>query len=149
MNLGSETELGFGVLTQKQVVALFIAVIAVTCIMSFAKKALKVVLTVGVAVIACIYLGIVSPEQVKDLSVVAKEYGTEAFEQIAEASKNVKVDTTDGLSIDFCVDGKWYSTDDIKNYVKTEEGDFVVNVSGQEIRITDESIKKVLEMIKK
>lgn len=139
-----------GAITQQQLIGIIIAVVAVIVILALAKKAIKLILTVVVIIGALIYFNVMSPEQLKDVSKVIAEKGQSTFTQISEASQNVKVDTSgETPSISVNLEGTWVNVNDITNFVKTKDGVYSVNVNGQSYSVSDDSIKKVLDLLQK
>lgn len=139
-----------GAVTQNQLICIIIAVIAVILVLSFAKKVLKLVLSVVIIVGALIYFGVVSPEQLTDASKVIAEKGQSTFTQISEASQNVKVDTSgESPSISIKLGDDWVNVNDVTNFVKAKDGVYSVNVNGQSCSVSDDSIKQVLDLLNK
>lgn len=138
-----------GAVTQQQLMTVIVAVIAVFLVLSLAKKLVRFVLTVAIIVGVSIYFGLVSPEQLRDASKVVSEKGQEVFTQIADTSKNVKVDTSNGLDVKVCIDNNWYSVNDISSFVKAKDGVYSVSINGQDYAVTDEGIKEMLDLLKR
>lgn len=138
-----------GAITQNQLIAIIVAIVAVVLILAFVKKIAKLVLTVAVVVIALVYFGVMSPEQLKDVSKVVAEQGQGVFTQIADTSKNVKVDTANGLEVQVCINDTWVNVNDISSFIKSDDGAYSVTVDGKTYSVSDDSIKQVLDLLKK
>lgn len=138
-----------GAITQKQVIGIVVAIIAVILILSFVKKVAKLILTVAVIVGALIYLGVMSPEQLQDVSKVVAKQGQEVFTQIADTSSNVKVDMSDGLNVEVCIADQWVNVNDISSFVKINEGVYSVTINGKDYSVSDDSVKQVLDLLKR
>lgn len=139
-----------GAVTQNQLISMIIASIAVILILSFAKKVLKLVLISAVVTIALVYFGVVSPEKVKDLRAVVKEQGVEVFNEVAELSNSVKVDTSDDdVSVQVLIEDKWYDINDISSFIKSEDGIYSVSINGKDYAVKDEGIIRILDLMKK
>lgn len=139
-----------GAITQQQLIGIIIAVVAVIVILALAKKAIKLILTVVVIIGALIYFKVMSPEQLTDASKVIAEKGQATFTQISEASKNVKVDTSgETPSISVNLGGTWVNVNDITNFVRTKDGVYSVSVNGKSYSVSDDGIKKVLDLLQR
>lgn len=138
-----------GAITQNQLISIIVAIIAIFIVIVLAKKTIRLVLTVAIVVIALIYFGVVSPKELKDVSKVVSEKGTEVFNDVAKMSDNVKVESDGGLNIQVCIEGNWYSVDDISSFVKVEDGVYSVSVNNRDYTVTDKGIIKLLEILQK
>lgn len=139
-----------GAITQNQLMSIIIAIIAVVLILAFTKKVIKLVLTVVVIIGALIYFGVMSPTQLKDITDVVSEKGQGVFTQIAEVSQNVKVDTSgDDLDVKIKIEDNWVSMKDVSSFIKSDDGVYSVIVNGKSYSVSDDSIKQVLDLMKK
>ena len=138
-----------GAITQNQIISIIIAIVLVALILAFVKKVAKLVLSVAVIVIALVYFGVVSPEQLQDVSKVVSEQGQGVFTQIADTSKNVKVDTADGLKVQVYINDTWVDVDDISSFVKTDNGTYSVIINGDTYPVSDDGVQRVLDILKK
>lgn len=134
-----------GAVTQNQIMVIIVAIVVVLAILALAKKIIKVVLSVAVIVVTLVYLGITSPEQLKDVSSVVAEQGDKVITQISDTSKNVKFDKSSG-DIQVCIEGKWINVKDISSYTKSFGGSSV-SVNGKDYQVTDEGVKKILDLL--
>lgn len=136
-----------GTVTQNQIMVFIVAVVAVLAILALAKKIVKVALSVAVIVVALIYLGVASPDQLKDVSSVIAKQGDKVITQISDTSKNVKFDKSSG-DIQVCIENKWVNVKDITSYTNSF-GSSSVSVNGKDYEVTDEGVKKILDLLVK
>lgn len=136
-----------GTITQNQIMVFIVAFVVVLAILALAKKIVKVALSVAVIVVALIYLGVASPDQLKDVSSVIAKQGDKVITQISDTSKNVKFDKSSG-DIQVCIENKWVSVKDITSYTNSF-GSSSVSVNGKDYEVTDEGVKKILDLLVK
>lgn len=136
-----------GAVTQNQIMVFIVAFVVVLAILALAKKIVKVAFSVAVIVVALIYLGVASPDQLKDVSSVIAKQGDKVITQISDTSKNVKFDKSSG-DIQVCIENKWISVKDITSYTNAF-GSSSVSVNGKDYAVTDESVKQILNLLKK
>lgn len=136
-----------GAVTQNQIMVFIVAFVVVLAILALAKKIVKVALSVAVIVVALIYLGVASPDQLKDVSSVIAKQGDKVITQISDTSKNVKFDKSSG-NIQVCIENKWVSVKDITSYTNSF-GSSSVSVNGKDYEVTDEGVKKILDLLVK
>lgn len=136
-----------GAVTQNQIMVFIVAFVVVLAILALAKKIVKVALSVAVIVVALIYLGVASPDQLKDVSSVIAKQGDKVITQISDTSKNVKFDKSSG-DIQVCIENKWISVKDITSYTNAF-GSSSVSVNGKDYEVTDEGVKKILDLLVK
>ena len=136
-----------GAVTQNQIMVFIVAFVVVLAILALAKKIVKVALSVAVIVVALIYLGVASPDQLKDVSSVIAKQGDKVITQISDTSKNVKFDKSSG-DIQVCIENKWVSVKDITSYTNLF-GSSSVSVNGKDYEVTDEGVKKILDLLVK
>lgn len=136
-----------GAVTQNQIMVFIVAFVVVLAILALAKKIVKVALSVAVIVVALIYLGVASPDQLKDVSSVIAKQGDKVITQISDTSKNVKFDKSSG-DIQVCIENKWVSVKDITSYTNSF-GSSSVSVNGKDYEVTDEGVKKILDLLVK
>lgn len=136
-----------GKVTISQVLMFLIVLVAVVLVLKFIKGIVKTIIVVGLAVYLCIYFGIVSPTQVKDIGNQLLADGKAAYEKIVKASDNLKFENgEDGnFTIKIRVEGEWHDISDIKSFVNTKDG-LSVKIGDDTIAIKD---KDVVELIKK
>lgn len=142
-----------GMLTEKQLITIVIAVVALIIILSIAKKVLKVVLSVTVLVAALMYFNIVSPDKLLSIEKVIEEQGSKAIEEIADASENIKISTEDKeINIQIKPDNtdEWINLDDISKMV-TDKDDCITIIINENnsYNITDKNVIKLLKLFKK
>lgn len=136
-----------GAVTQNQIMVFIVAFVVVLAILALAKKIVKVAFSVAVIVVALIYLGVASPDQLKDVSSVIAKQGDKVITQISDTSKNVKFDKSSG-DIQVCIENKWISVKDITSYTNAF-GSSSVSVNGKDYEVTDEGVKKILDLLVK
>lgn len=136
-----------GAVTQNQIMVFIVAFVVVLAILALAKKIVKVALSVAVIVVALIYLGVASPDQLKDVSSVIAKQGDKVITQISDTSKNVKFNKSSG-DIQVCIENKWVSVKDITSYTNSF-GSSSVSVNGKDYEVTDEGVKKILDLLVK
>ena len=136
-----------GAVTQNQIMVFIVAFVVVLAILALAKKIVKVAFSVAVIVVALIYLGVASPDQLKDVSSVIAKQGDKVITQISDTSKNVKFDKSSG-DIQVCIENKWISVKDITSYTNAF-GSSSVSVNGKDYAVTDEGVKKILDLLVK
>ena len=136
-----------GAVSQNQIMVFIVAFVVVLAILALAKKIVKVALSVAVIVVALIYLGVASPDQLKDVSSVIAKQGDKVITQISDTSKNVKFDKSSG-DIQVCIENKWVSVKDITSYTNSF-GSSSVSVNGKDYEVTDEGVKKILDLLVK
>jgi len=138
-----------GLLTVKQLVIIIIALAAVGLILKFAKKTIKLVLSVVVIVGVLIYTGVVSPDKIADVQTVIKDTGMSTVQNIANSSDKIKIDNTDGTKI-LISDGKeWYNIEEIEKVAISDNGVSILLESGDTVEIEDKNVAKLLEIFKK
>lgn len=136
-----------GAVTQNQIMVFIVAFVVVLAILALAKKIVKVAFSVAVVVVALIYLGVASPDQLKDVSSVIAKQGDKVITQISDSSRNVKFDKSSG-DIQVCIENKWISVKDITSYTNAF-GSSSVSVNGKDYAVTDEGVKKILDLLVK
>lgn len=136
-----------GAVTQNQIMVFIVAFVVVLAILALAKKIVKVAFSVAVIVVALIYLGVASPDQLKDVSSVIAKQGDKVITQISDSSRNVKFDKSSG-DIQVCIENKWISVKDITSYTNAF-GSSSVSVNGKDYAVTDEGVKKILDLLVK
>ena len=136
-----------GAVSQNQIMVFIVAFVVVLAILALAKKIVKVALSVAEIVVALIYLGVASPDQLKDVSSVIAKQGDKVITQISDTSKNVKFDKSSG-DIQVCIENKWVSVKDITSYTNSF-GSSSVSVNGKDYEVTDEGVKKILDLLVK
>lgn len=136
-----------GAVTQNQIMVFIVAFVVVLAILALAKKIVKVAFSVAVIVVALIYLGVASPDQLKDVSSVIAKQGDKVITQISDTSRNVKFDKSSG-DIQVCIENKWISVKDITSYTNAF-GSSSVSVNGKDYAVTDEGVKKILDLLVK
>ena len=136
-----------GAVTQNQIMVFIVAFVVVLAILALARKIVKVALSVAVIVVALIYLGVASPDQLKDVSSVVAKQGDKVITQISDSSRNVKFDKSSG-DIQVCIENKWLSVKDITSYTNSF-GSSSVSVNCKDYEVTDEGVKKILDLLVK
>ena len=136
-----------GAVTQNQIMVFIVAFVVVLAILALAKKIVKVAFSVAVIVVALIYLGVASPDQLKDVSSVIAKQGDKVITQISDSSRNVKFDKSSG-DVQVCIENKWISVKDITSYTNAF-GSSSVSVNGKDYAVTDEGVKKILDLLVK
>ena len=136
-----------GAVTQNQIMVFIVAFVVVLAILALAKKIVKVAFSVAVIVVALIYLGVASPDQLKDVSSVIAKQGDKVITQISDTSKNVKFDKSSG-DVQVCIENKWISVKDITSYTNAF-GSSSVSVNGKDYEVTDGDVKKILDLLVK
>ena len=136
-----------GAVTQNQIMVFIVAFVVVLAILALAKKIVKVAFSVAVIVVALIYLGVASPDQLNDVSSVIAKQGDKVITQISDTSKNVKFDKSSG-DIQVCIENKWISVKDITSYTNAF-GSSSVSVNGKDYEVTDGDVKKILDLLVK
>ncbi len=130
-----------GKLTISQAILILIAIVAVLIVLKCIKGIVKAVIVGGIAVFVCINMGILSPTQVRDIGEQIYAKGVSAYESIAEASENIKIEDS---TIKIQLNDKWYDVKDVKSFVPTDEG-ISIKIGDDTIAIKD---GKIVELIK-
>lgn len=130
-----------GAITLPQVVG--VALVAILCIalLNFVKKSFKLVVTMVCVVGAACYVGVVSPEQVKDVSAKIAQNGIETYEKIASASENIKIEKD---SISIRVDNEWYNLSEVTRFVKTAGDKMSIFIDGNQHVVDDIDLIKLI-----
>lgn len=117
-----------GKMTLGQVVIILLAVFAVFFILRLCKGVIKFVFTAVVVVVALVWAGVVSPDQLKDVGDKLAQAGTEAYEKFAEASDAVQIE---GGDVQINLEGDWVSVSDIKSIIKNGDSATVITEDGE------------------
>ena len=139
-----------GLLTEKQLVILIVAVVIGVIVLTLAKKILKMILMAGIICIALVSLNITAPLHLRDVSSVLKSQSRAEVTQLVKKSNSIKlVSSSGGIDIQIKLNGKWISVDDIKSFVKTDDGAYSIAVDGSNFDVADASIKRLLDLLQK
>lgn len=139
-----------GLLTEKQLVILIVAVVIGVLVLTLAKKILKMILMAGIICIALVSLNITAPLHLRDVSSVLSGQNRTEVTQLVKKSNNIKlVSSTGGIDIQIKLNGKWISVDDIKSFVKTDDGAYSIAIDASNFDVTDASIKRLLDLLQK
>lgn len=135
-----------GAITQKQLIIGIMCVVVLILALALAKKVVKLIISGVVIVMLGINMGVLSPDKI-DVSNIAGQQ-TQLI-QIAKSSSNyVKVDTKNGIKVQLKIGDKWTNVEDIASFKKSDDG-YTVCINGESYLVTDSSVQKVLELIKK
>ena len=139
-----------GLLTQKQLVILIVAVVIGVLVLTLVKKILKMILMAGIICVALVSLNINAPLHLRDVSSVLSGQNRVEITQLVKKSNNIKlVSSSGGIDIQIKLNGKWVSVDDIKFFVKTDNGAYFIAVNDNNFDVTDVSIKRLLDLLQK
>lgn len=137
-------------MTNEQIIGIVIAVIVFVLVLKVTKKVLKIVLSVAVIVGLAIYIGLVTPQQLQDVSqyVTANADKVTEIVSLAKDSDYIKAVTTGSNleDIKIQVGGQWVSLDMIENVVSISGDTCTITMAGQQYTIEDENVAKLLEM---
>lgn len=135
-----------GAITQNQLIIGIICVIGLFIVLAVAKKIVRIVCSIVALVMLCINVGVFSPDKVDMTSITGQQT---QLVQIAKSSKDyVKVDTKNGVKVQVKINDTWTPLEDIASFKDTDEG-YSVCVNGETYLVTDESVQKVLSLVKK
>lgn len=134
-----------GKLTLSQLLFIVIAVIAVIAIIKFLKGVVRTILVVVAICMALINYGVASPTQIKDVTSVISQKGISAYEKMASASENIKID---GSDIHIKLGDNWFNISDVTSFVSTGKGTATVNVDGESFAVEDSDIISLLKTFK-
>lgn len=135
-----------GAITQNQLIIGIICVIGLFIVLAVAKKIVRIVCSIVALVMLCIHVGVFSPDKVDMTSITGQQT---QLVQIAKSSKDyVKVDTKNGVKVQVKINDTWTPLEDIASFKDTDEG-YSVCVNGETYLVTDESVQKVLSLVKK
>lgn len=134
-----------GAVTQEQILALVTAVAVVAVILNLMKGVIKFLITGGVLIGASVFLGIASPSELEDISKLVGGNDFKVVSQIAKASKNIKYNKKNN-TLKVKVDGKWIDVSDITSYASILDK-CSVHIDGKDYKITDDSIKEILDIL--
>lgn len=139
-----------GLLTQKQLLILIVAVVLGVLVLTLVKKILKMILMAGIICVALVSLNINAPLHLRDVSSVLSGQNRVEITQLVKKSNNIKlVSSSGGIGIQIKLNGKWVSVDDIKSFVKTNNGAYSIAVNDNNFDVTDVSIKRLLDLLQK
>lgn len=142
---------GSNFLTSGQVIVIATTIIALAIALIMAKKIMKLVVVAIVIITAAVNFGVVSPEQIGDVTSIVAEYGKEAIDEIAKQSENIEISTEDAELIVKIYDGKqWRTINDISAFNINNEHDSVeiMFIDGSTAVIQDVWVIKIIEMFK-
>lgn len=135
-----------GAITQNQLIIGIICVIGLFIVLAVAKKIVRIVCSIVALVMLCINVGVFSPDKVDINNIKGQQT---QLVQIAKSSKDyVKVDTKNGVKVQVKINDTWTPLEDIASFKDTDEG-YSVCVNGETYLVTDESVQKVLSLVKK
>lgn len=134
-----------GRVTRSQLLAIVLCIVAVLVVLKVLKGIIKTVVVAGVVCVALVHFGIASPQQLKDVALQIQEKGVQAYNALADASENIKLD---GSSIMVKIDGKWVDVTDISSIIPTSMG-ASVNVNGEDVAVADEVVVELLDSFRK
>lgn len=139
-----------GLLTQKQLLIVIVAVVLGVLVLTLVKKILKMILMAGIICVALVSLNINAPLHLRDVSSVLSGQNRVEITQLVKKSNNIKlVSSSGGIDIQIKLNGKWVSVDDIKSFVKTDNGAYSIAVNDNNFDVTDVSIKRLLDLLQK
>ena len=149
----SETKMYLnGLLTEKQLITIIVAIIAIIVVASIAKKVVKLILTIGIVIAALVYFGVVSPDTLMSVEKVIEKQGTKVIEELAEASENIKITAKDkDMTIEIKPDKTdiWVDISSIDKMI-TEDDEITIIVDKENsYTVTDEHVIKLLKLFKK
>lgn len=135
-----------GRVTLSQLIGFIILVMVVTFILKFVKKSFKIILLAICCVSAACYMGVVSPEQVKDVSEKIAQNGVDTYEKFAKMSDSIKIEDN---NISIKVNDNWLNISDVDKFMKTAGDKVAVFVDDAQYVIEDAGIVELLSELKK
>lgn len=134
-----------GKVTLSQVIMVVAALIVVSFAIKLLKGALKTIVVIGAICFALVYYGVASPTQLKDAAEVIAQQGVQAYEKLADASENIKIQ---GNSVKVRIDGSWVDVADVSSIIKTADGVATVIVDGTSHVVDDSGVISLLNSFK-
>lgn len=135
-----------GKVTLSQLIGFIILVIIVTFILKFVKKSFKIILLAICCVSVACYMGVVSPEQVKDVSMQIAQNGVETYDKFAKMSDSIKIEDGDIL---IKIQDDWLSLSDVDKFMKTAGDKVAVFIDDAQYVIDDAGIIDLLTEFQK
>lgn len=138
-----------GAITTQQLIVIIAAVIGVVLALTFAKKIMKVVVSVVIAIAGCIYFGVLSPDQVKDMTDYIKENGISLIEEISDKTKNIKIEVSKESTKISVSDGeRWVDVNDIEKMIIDKSKATLILNDGTMMVVEDTEVINLLNLIK-
>lgn len=133
-------------MTQQQIITIVIVVVVVLISLALLKSILKWIIAVGAICIGLVYFGIATPKQIQDVASQIKNQGIETYQKIAETSENIRIkDNKLQVKVDA---GKWLNMNELDSIVKDTSKELVVTFDGKKYKVTDKSVKDLIESFK-
>ena len=118
-------------------------------VLNFIKGVVKFAVLV-VIVLGCLFaFNKLSPDQVSQIKNLANS-STQTIQQVTDMAKNsdsVKIDTANGNKVSIKVGNEWVNVSDIAQVKSISKDGAVVVIKGKEIKVTDESVIKILDLV--
>lgn len=138
-----------GAITTQQLIVIIAAVVGVILALTFAKKIMKVVVSVVIAIAGCIYFGVLSPDQVKDMTDYIKENGISLIEEISDKTKNIKIEASKESTKISVSDGeRWVDVNDIEKMIIDKSKATLILNDGTMMVVDDTEVINLLNLIK-
>lgn len=138
-----------GAITTQQLIVIIAAVIGVILALTFAKKIMKLVVSIVIAIAGCIYFGVLSPDQVKDMAEYIKENGMSLIEEISDKTKNIKIEVDKGNTDILVSDGeRWVNVNDIEKMIVNKSQITLLLNDETVMVVEDEEVINLLNLIK-
>lgn len=138
-----------GAITTQQLIIIIISAIGIIIALTLAKKIAKIIISVVIAIVGLAYFGIISPDQVTDITSFVADKGVAVVQEVASHSDNIRVDTTDGVTIKISNNGEtWYDISNIDKIIVSDDYAVILTDDKESIKFEDEYVVKLLEMLK-
>lgn len=132
-------------LSKEQLFFLILGIVAFFVIVALVKKVFKIILLAIAVIVALLYFGLVTPEDIKkSAEILADSVKQEEVVSLSVISDAVRI--TNGV-IEFCIDGEWYCFDDITRLRVNSDGVYLLEVEDSEIKVNDADVQKLLDTI--
>ena len=81
-----------GAITTQQLIIIIASVAGIILAITLAKKVAKIIISVVIAIVGLAYFGIISPDQVTDITSFVADKGIAVVQEVASHSDNIRVD---------------------------------------------------------
>lgn len=138
-----------GAITTQQLIIIIASVVGIILAITLAKKVAKIIISVVIAIVGLAYFGIISPDQVTDITSFVADKGIAVVQEVASHSDNIRVDTTNGVTIKISNDGEtWYDISNVDKVIVSDNYAVILTDDKESVKFDDEYVVKLLDLIK-
>lgn len=132
-------------LTVGQLLLILMVVTTVMAMVKFFRGIFRVSIIAATLVGASVYFGVISPQELQDVSDKIAEQGVKTYESVVSMSDNIKIE---GSSIHVNLGGVWHNVEEVTSFVKGSDGSATIKLGDQSFTTDDVVIIQLLKMLK-